>query len=463
MGYEDYLEPVPSPLVRTGQKLGEVLGTGPTPRLTGTLRYEDLLEPAPTSEGQQQLDVAKYTPTPQQQRDALLTGGGVMMGGVAGAESGAALLPQAPWLGRLVGSGFGQGGMQYTGARASGVQPREATNQALTVGGTGMGVQGAADMVGGLAGLTTSIPGRTLKNTMNMGTQERAGTMIGSPGDFATRDIGVSLRKSIKQAYNDYSPGRLSKVQHIADAESLGVTIPRSALDSAIDTGIAEAGVAEGRANSIAAARLNSLKKGLAKKFPGGIMTPSQADAQLQAFQRDAEMASARNNPFLAKTYYDLKDSLRKSFFDAVDQAVPGSDMAKATKEASDYLRSIEQLDQFVSTKTPENFADALFTKGKPQPSELVALRDFEKQNGTGGMIERDIHRLSMKKDWSSEESGRAYYLTRLVEKILGKPISKIALVSAQPLGNVAAGYQSVNQGSAKRAFTQAMNPQANP
>jgi hypothetical protein len=223
-------------------------------------------------------------------------------------------------------------------------------------------------------------------------------------------------------------------------AEGAGVKIPIADLEQAINGGIADASMAAGQANNSAAARLRGLKARLTDLFPSGELTPTQADAQLRAFQNDADMASARGNPYLSKTYYGLKNKLRQSFFSSVDKALPGTDIAAATGQAKSYLDSIDTLERFVSDKTPETFVRALYARGEEgAQSARDALRTVETHLGTGGSIEKGVDQLGLKRTWTSEDNQRARTVMGAVEKLFARKATKGLLLSAQPAGQAAA------------------------
>lgn len=349
----------------------------------------------------------------------------------------------------FVSSGVGQALGTTAGELLTGTPPKQALTSGAIAGGLGGGTEAVLEGAGRLAAATTSVPESAVRETVKKGVIGRARTMIGRPNEMAERTLGLGLQRRLAEMRANISPGRLTKVAIRDAAEQAGVQVPLADLHQAIDEGVMNAGIAEGRANVTAQSRLSSLKAGLNKKFASGSMTPKQADAQLQAFQRDADMAAARGNPFLAQTYRSLKDKLRTSFFDAVDRAVPGSDIAKATGEARKYLSSIDTLEQFTNDKTPETFVRGLFSGDEKAQSALQALRDFEGQAGTGGTLEREIHDLALKRAWTGSESGRAFSLWRALEKIVAKPLAKTALIASRPGGQAAA---------ASAAFFNAMN-----
>jgi hypothetical protein len=369
----------------------------------------------------------------------LLQGSLMGMASIPGGIVGRSLLAGAFPGSGVLGAAGGEAAATMGAGRATGMSPKDAAIAGLLAGGVGGTVEGGLNMAGRLTGSTLSAPDSVVAETSRLSPQEQAGVMFRKAPEGAARGIGLDVMNKIQAANNAISPGRLTKMNIMKAAQNSGVRVPISDLSTAIDSGAADAEMAIGRANTMASARLRSLGDSLTKKFPTGDISPTEADAQLRAFQRDADMAAAKNNPFLAQTYRGLKDTLRKSFFSSVDTALPGSNIAQATKQASDYLSAVDTLDSFVSSKTPETFVRSLFGTDPAAESARAALQEFEKQTGTGGSIEREIHHLSLKKAWTAEETGRAFSMWRAIEKVIAKPLTKGLLISSQPAGQAAA------------------------
>jgi len=364
--------------------------------------------------------------------------------GVIGAALGGELAGSAGVLGWL-GRGLGMA----TGTAASDLMAGEkpTLERSAVAGGANMATEGAFNLGSRLLALPTSLEQSTVGRALQKPPLAAARTVFGAPGQMAERTQGLDLVNRLKGAQGTLSAGRLTKLEILRTAESTGVKVPLQKITGAIDAGLQDAGAAVGRANDVATSRLTYVKAQLAKKFPSGNMTPMQADAQLRAFQRDAEAASAQNNPFLARTYYGLKDSLREAFHDAVNSAAPGTDIAKATGQARSYLNAVDTLDSFVSGKTPETFVRSLFSQANQ--SKLQALRTFEEQTGTAGSLETRIRDLADKRAWTNSDQQKAFGIMRTLYNKLGKRVVGAGTVAARPAGAVA--------GASTAAFERAM------
>lgn len=429
-----------------------------SPRLDKPLIGGTQLGPSPTEV------LGPVGGTRSQQRQMLLEGSLMGLGGLGGGLAGRAFL--GPALTRPIGAALGETLGTMTGGRVARMPPDEAAMAGLMAGGLGLAVEGGANMLGRASASTLgSVTSDEVKQTMKLPWREQADVMLKNPAargslllnqpePQAQMRLGRDVLDRISKARAELSPGRLTKKNIIMAADASNVQVPRASLDNAIKSGIADADLAEGRANSIAGARLRSLGQALEKKFPSGSLTAKQADAQLQAFQRDAEMANARNNPFLAQTYRSLKDTLRKAFFGAVDEALPNSNIARATADAKRYMDSIDKLEQFISDKTPETFIRSIGSNEEDAQSAMDALRVFEMQTGTNGALEKEINRLALQKAWTSEEKGRGFSVWRAIEKIIAKPLSKTLILGSSPAGHAAAAIP---------AFMQAMRPNERP
>lgn len=438
-------------LAEQGTTIEDVLGQQPealsteiqpgvpavAPRLPGRLIAREPA-PAPTEA------LSGPLMTRAQQRQLLLEG--TLMGGLgqAGGIAGRMYLGRA--LTRPIGAAIGEAVGTNIGARVAGMPEEEAQTAALTAGGLGLAGEAGANLGARLIGSVSTVPESVINATLKMPLSKQIDVMIPPPrGSMPERGIGLDVLNRLKAARNELSPGRLTKKSIIRAADAANVTVPMQGVYTAIQDGIANASIATGRANNIAVARLDSLRKELITKFRGA-MSPTQADAQLQAFQRDAEMAAARNNPFLAQTYRSLKDALRKSFFQAVDRTLPSSNIAKATAEAKAYMDSIDTLEAFVSDKTPETFVRTLFEGHEEAQSAVAALRAFEGQIGTGGNIEAEINRLGLKRAWNREDRGRAIGIWRAIADIVARPVTKILTIGARPIGQAAAAQPAILQ-----------------
>lgn len=384
----------------------------------------------------------------QKDMDRMLLQGALMgmasiPGGIAGRALLGGLFPGSGAIGAAAGEGLGT----TAGGLASGMDPKDAATAGLLAGGLGGAVEGGLGGAARISKAFTSVPTSVFGETAKMAPAQQFDTMLRKPPATAEMNIGRDVLAKLQQARDTLSPGRLTKQSIMKAAESAGVRIPVSDLEQAINGGIADADMASGRANSAASARLRSLKADLARRFPTGDVSPSQADAQLKAFQNDAAMSSTRGNAYLAKTYYGLKDKLRQSFFSAVDKALPGTDIAAATGQAKSYLDSIDTLERFVSDKTPENFVRALYARGEEgAQSARAALRDVESHLGTGGSIEKGIDQLGLKRSWTSEDNQRARTFMGAIEKLFARKVTKGLLVSAQPAGQAAAAATAFGQ-----------------
>jgi hypothetical protein len=380
----------------------------------------------------------------------------VMMGAVraapvvAGSYLGGEALGGSGLLG-LIGRGLGAGVGNMTSDLMSGERP-SFENAGMTAG-ANMATEGAFNLAGRVLALPTSVEQGAVGRALQKPTTEAASTVFSEPPAMAERRYGLDLASRVKGAKGALSEGRLTKLEILKTAQSSGVKVPLDNVYKAIDGGIQEAGGAVGKENSIAVRRLTKLKSDLEDLFPDGQLTPSQADAQLRAFQRDA-IAAGKTNPFLKSTYRGLQDSMRESFHTAVESAAPGSDLAAATGQARKYLNAVDALKPEVSNRRPEEFIRGLFTRSGQ--SKLQALRDFEEQTGTGGSLEARARTLADKRTWTDADQERAFGIVRtLYSKLLGKPLVKGAVVASRPAGTAAGAAVS----AFNRAFSQENNP----
>lgn len=97
-----------------------------------------------------------------------------------------------------------------------------------------------------------------------------------------------------------------------------------------------------------------------------------------------------------------------------------------------------ENLRKYISAKNPADFVNA-FRPGSENQDTVAALRSFERNSGTGGAIERELRSLALKKVWTDAETGRAFSLWRGLEKMIGKPVTKVLTVGTRPIGRSAA------------------------
>lgn len=406
-------------------------------------------------------------PTREQERrrelPMILGAAGAMLGGPLAASYLGPILggPSAAMLGEFAGGTLG--GM------AGGAEPQDAALSSAIGGVAGGATEGILRGIGRGAGIASGLPNEAIDRIIGarpseanqpiprsvgplrrafaiatapreapMPMGEQFDTLFNPPQKGEMREVGQGLADKVDAAYVRLSPGRLSKVNLIKGAEAAGVTVPTQPLLNKIADGWASAETAVGQQNSLASSRLQALQDDLAAKFPRGKMTPLEADAQLQAFQHDAEKSGVEGNTLLKKTYGDLKSTLRDSFIQAVDKGLPGSNMAKATAQAKGYLDSLDTIDSFMRENKPEAFVKKL--ANPENESERAALQTVEGELGTGGAIEKEIDALNLKKTWNAEEKGRIRTFMGLLERLAARKVAKGGLFLSRPAGALTAG-----------------------
>lgn len=404
--------------------------------------------------------------------------GGSVARTVLGAARGAATPMIAATAARIpmpVAAAAGEAAGAYAGSRGLGASPRESRINALAAGGAGLVVEGGLNLMarGGLAGAGVShkainealtrppgnYPGAaSLRGRVGASPRTARGLMYGRPGEMAERTVGVDTLSRISESLRDVSPGRLAKVDVMQAAEKAGVRIK---LDDTLNATVAAMDakpISPGA--KLANRRFTALWDDITKHY-GNDVTPAEADEILGKVRNSVvNLYDKANTTELIGGSKKVAETLKESFYRQIEDALPGSDIAGKAKASRAYLDSVETLDTFVSDKTPEAFVKELFKGDDVSQSALTALREFEKQTGTSGTLERTIRDLSMKREFTSTDRvslGRIFYI---LERVLSRPIGKAAALAARPAGSLAAG--------ATAAFSDAMQkrkpaPQENP
>lgn len=156
------------------------------------------------------------------------------------------------------------------------------------------------------------------------------------------------------------------------------------------------------------------------------------------------------------KQFQSRRDALEREMQTRLDaathkRAVESGDFEKAfaMKESgpvqqANFASETKLRSKIVNRKPEELVRD--FTPGREDQETLAALRDFEDRHNTGGKIERDFRSLAKKRAWTGAEEGRIRSWYGWLEKNLGKPTAKGAILLSRPIGQAAAATAAFAQ-----------------
>lgn len=443
--YEDLLEPA----AQMGVGLATTLTGEPSPFKS----YEDALEPPldlkepPVSPEQRKLTAAKRLPTTRETTETLLRGSGVSMGGIAGSETGAALLTRAPWLARILGSGVGQGAANMGIDVATG-QPPDVKTAGL-VAAAGVAGEAIPTAVGYGASRVSGVPSRTIQETLGMSPTKRISTMYGKPpleAELLQSDAAVA---AAKEAIGTKTTGRLAAEQKIRDFDVAGTVDTRPLKQYMMGRIKSEPWRSEGQkaANTILQRKISELPDDMHMQDFDEWITEHTKPVSQKIGTIDQQLPTD-----VRKGIVSFARSYRNRIMPEAQQ-----DFAEASRDIKSFKNFRKQVADIRGD--PKTSVESIWRRVRNNQALLRAFQQFDEsatRNGIESHFADDALQLARKRDWTSDDIFHAYLILRGAQRFLIRPlIAKPSLALAHPTGIVAGG--------AMAAFENAMEPESNP